>query len=278
MRLPGGLDHALHGFLQHEQQRREQNQKRDEPIEDRGGRHDEQHGADDPADDAGHDERIGGTAQIPADPAGSPTLPRAIPAPDATVLEALAIVDGKPTHMSAGNDTSVPPPATELIAPAMNAAMKTTKYDTGIILGATGVRGATGATGARGCNGCEGVPRGAMGATGAVGARGATGARGAMGAMGARGATGAATVRASTCDRRNHKAVCSVSLEKLQRDCEKAGFLEHLSARRLLRIVALWRDISAISYVGSWLEASSKRSRGSSRSRYSSVIRAHAKT
>ena len=47
----------------------------------------------------------------------------------ATVLVAFAIVDGSPTHTSAGNDTSVPPPATELIAPATNAAMKTTRYD-----------------------------------------------------------------------------------------------------------------------------------------------------
>ena len=44
----------------------------------------------------------------------------------ATVLVAFAIVDGNPTHTSAGKDTSVPPPATELMAPATNAAMKTT--------------------------------------------------------------------------------------------------------------------------------------------------------
>ena len=49
----------------------------------------------------------------------------------ATVLVAFAIVEGSPTHTSAGNDTSVPPPATELMAPAMNAAMKTTMYGTG---------------------------------------------------------------------------------------------------------------------------------------------------
>ena len=50
MRLACGLDHALHGFLQHEQHRGEQNQERDEPIEHRGRRHDQQHGADDAAE------------------------------------------------------------------------------------------------------------------------------------------------------------------------------------------------------------------------------------
>ena len=47
----------------------------------------------------------------------------------ATVLVAFAIIDGNPTQTSAGNDTSVPPPATELMAPATNAATKTTRYD-----------------------------------------------------------------------------------------------------------------------------------------------------
>jgi len=44
----------------------------------------------------------------------------------ATVLVAFAMVEGKPTQMSDGKDTSVPPPATELIAPATKAARKTT--------------------------------------------------------------------------------------------------------------------------------------------------------
>ncbi len=40
----------------------------------------------------------------------------------ATVFVAFAMTDGKPSHMSVGNEISVPPPATELIAPATNAA------------------------------------------------------------------------------------------------------------------------------------------------------------
>jgi hypothetical protein len=41
-----------------------------------------------------------------------------------TVLVALAVIEGKPIQSSTGNDTSVPPPATELMAPAINAALK----------------------------------------------------------------------------------------------------------------------------------------------------------
>lgn len=40
----------------------------------------------------------------------------------ATVLVAFAVMGGNPNHTSVGNETSVPPPATELIAPARNAA------------------------------------------------------------------------------------------------------------------------------------------------------------
>src|SRR5260370_8331896 len=44
----------------------------------------------------------------------------------ATVLVAFAVTEFSPSQMSAGNDTSVPPPATELMAPARNAAPKAT--------------------------------------------------------------------------------------------------------------------------------------------------------
>ena len=44
----------------------------------------------------------------------------------ATVLVALAITDGSPSQISAGNESSVPPPATELMAPARKAAPKAT--------------------------------------------------------------------------------------------------------------------------------------------------------
>ena len=54
-------------------------------------------------------------------------MPPSDPGQIATVLVAFAIVDGNPTQTSDGNDRSVPPPATELIAPAMKAAMKTTR-------------------------------------------------------------------------------------------------------------------------------------------------------
>jgi peptidoglycan-N-acetylglucosamine deacetylase len=39
----------------------------------------------------------------------------------ATVLVALAVTEGKPSQIKVGNETSVPPPATELIAPARKA-------------------------------------------------------------------------------------------------------------------------------------------------------------
>jgi hypothetical protein len=44
-----------------------------------------------------------------------------------TVLVAFATMDGRPIQMSAGNETSVPPPATELMAPATNAAPNATR-------------------------------------------------------------------------------------------------------------------------------------------------------
>ena len=39
-----------------------------------------------------------------------------------SVLVALAVIDGSPIQIRTGNDMSVPPPATELIAPATKAA------------------------------------------------------------------------------------------------------------------------------------------------------------
>jgi hypothetical protein len=44
----------------------------------------------------------------------------------ATVLVALAATEFRPSQISAGNETRVPPPATELMAPARNAAPKAT--------------------------------------------------------------------------------------------------------------------------------------------------------
>src|SRR5689334_2775019 len=41
----------------------------------------------------------------------------------ATVLVALAVIEGSPSQTSAGKEISVPPPATELIPPAKNAAL-----------------------------------------------------------------------------------------------------------------------------------------------------------
>ena len=39
----------------------------------------------------------------------------------ATVLVALAVTELRPSQISAGNETRVPPPATELMAPARKA-------------------------------------------------------------------------------------------------------------------------------------------------------------
>jgi hypothetical protein len=50
-----------------------------------------------------------------------PNIAPSEPGQIATVLVALAITDGSPSQISDGNVTSVPPPATALIAPAMNA-------------------------------------------------------------------------------------------------------------------------------------------------------------
>src|ERR1035437_1892253 len=44
----------------------------------------------------------------------------------ATVLVAFAVTELRPSQISAGKETSVPPPATELMAPAKNAAPKAT--------------------------------------------------------------------------------------------------------------------------------------------------------
>ena len=51
-----------------------------------------------------------------------PTVPGQI----ATVLVAFAVTEFSPSQISAGKETSVPPPATELMAPARNAAPKAT--------------------------------------------------------------------------------------------------------------------------------------------------------
>ena len=44
----------------------------------------------------------------------------------ATVLVAFAVTEFSPSQISAGNEISVPPPATEFMAPARNAAPKAT--------------------------------------------------------------------------------------------------------------------------------------------------------
>jgi glc operon protein GlcG len=44
----------------------------------------------------------------------------------ATVLVAFALIDGRPSQINVGNVRRVPPPATELMAPATNAAPKAT--------------------------------------------------------------------------------------------------------------------------------------------------------
>src|SRR5271157_3833729 len=44
----------------------------------------------------------------------------------ATVLVALAVTESRPSQINAGKETSVPPPATELMAPARNAAANAT--------------------------------------------------------------------------------------------------------------------------------------------------------
>jgi hypothetical protein len=49
-----------------------------------------------------------------------PTVPGQI----ATVLVAFAVTGLSPSQISMGNETSVPPPATELMAPATKAAAK----------------------------------------------------------------------------------------------------------------------------------------------------------
>src|SRR5271165_3444493 len=44
-----------------------------------------------------------------------------VPGQMATVLVALAVTESRPSQISVGKETSVPPPATELIAPARKA-------------------------------------------------------------------------------------------------------------------------------------------------------------
>ena len=44
-----------------------------------------------------------------------------VPGQMATVLVAFALMDGSPNQISVGNVSSVPPPATELMAPATKA-------------------------------------------------------------------------------------------------------------------------------------------------------------
>src|SRR3989442_756744 len=62
----------------------------------------------------------------------------------ATVLVAFAATEDRPSRMSAGNVTSVPPPATELMAPAIKAAPNATamcekfKAGIGLVVGVYG--------------------------------------------------------------------------------------------------------------------------------------------
>ena len=49
-----------------------------------------------------------------------------VPGQIATVLVALAETEFSPSQMSAGKETRVPPPATELMAPARKAEVKAT--------------------------------------------------------------------------------------------------------------------------------------------------------
>ena len=53
-------------------------------------------------------------------------MPPTEPGQMATVLVALAWTELSPSQISAGKDTRVPPPATELIMPAMKAAVNAT--------------------------------------------------------------------------------------------------------------------------------------------------------
>ena len=60
-------------------------------------------------------------------PASSRRYPHALPTVPgqmATVLVALAATEPSPSQISVGKETSVPPPATELMAPARKAAAK----------------------------------------------------------------------------------------------------------------------------------------------------------
>jgi hypothetical protein len=47
-----------------------------------------------------------------------------VPGQIATVLVAFAVIESRPSQISVGKDSSVPPPATELIAPARKADAK----------------------------------------------------------------------------------------------------------------------------------------------------------
>src|ERR1700688_1221071 len=57
-----------------------------------------------------------------------PTVPGQI----ATVLVALALIEGSPSQIKVGNVSSVPPPATELMVPAMKAEPKATSARQGL--------------------------------------------------------------------------------------------------------------------------------------------------
>ena len=50
-----------------------------------------------------------------------------MPGQIATVLVAFAVMDGSPSQINVGNVSSVPPPATEFMAPATKAEPKATK-------------------------------------------------------------------------------------------------------------------------------------------------------
>jgi len=98
-------------------QRGEQDQVWHQAVEDRWRRPAQQQCAGQAAHQAGHYQHqvaaLGGTEFPPV----SHRLPT-VPGQMATVLVALAATESSPSQIRVGNDTSVPPPATELMAPA----------------------------------------------------------------------------------------------------------------------------------------------------------------
>src|SRR5258708_25155819 len=54
----------------------------------------------------------------------NPTAPASDPGQSATAFVAFAITGSTPTHIKAGNESNVPPPAMELMVPATKAAMQ----------------------------------------------------------------------------------------------------------------------------------------------------------